>query len=93
MTVTASCEQLTNSGVGTFRHLAARDKRSGASRLWTTDADLIPLQQAQAPHEAETVLRVRDYGTANALALWFSAQLAPGISLSVGPAIRRRTGG
>jgi hypothetical protein len=74
-----------NSGVGTFRHLAARDKRSGVSRLWTTDADLIPLQRAQAPHEAETVLRVRDYGTANALALWFSAQLAPGISLFVGP--------
>jgi hypothetical protein len=70
---------------GTFRHLAARDKRSEASRLWTTDADLIPLQQARAPHEAETVLRVRDNGTANALALWFSAQLAPGILLSVGP--------
>jgi predicted RNA methylase len=70
---------------GTFRHLAARDKRSDAARLWTTDAGLIPLQQARAPHEAETVLPVRDYGTANALALWFSAQLAPGISLSVGP--------
>jgi hypothetical protein len=70
---------------GTFRHLAARDKRSDASRLWTTDAGLIPLQRARAPHEAETVLPVRDQGTANALALWFSAQLAPGISLSVGP--------
>ena len=31
------------------------------------------------------MLPVRDHGTANALALWFSAQLAPGISLSVGP--------
>jgi type I protein arginine methyltransferase len=70
---------------GTFRHLAARDKRSAASRLWTTDTELIPLQQARAPHEAETVLRVRGSGTANALALWFSAQLAPGVSLSVGP--------
>ena len=70
---------------GTFRHLATRDRRSGASQLWTTDAGLIPLEQAQAPHEAETVLRVRDHGTANALALWFSAELAPGISLSVGP--------
>ena len=70
---------------GTFRHLAARDKRSEASRLWTTDAGLIPVQRAQAPHQAETVLPVRDHGTANALALWFSAQLAPGISLSVGP--------
>jgi len=49
---------------GTFRHLAARDKRSEASRLWTTDTDLISLQQAQAPHQAETVLRVRDHGTA-----------------------------
>ena len=33
---------------GTFRHLAARDKRSGAARLWTTDAALIPLAQARA---------------------------------------------
>jgi hypothetical protein len=31
------------------------------------------------------VLRAGDYGTANALALWFSAELSPGISLSVGP--------
>ena len=48
---------------GTFRHLAAGDKRSEAARLWTTDAALIPLQQAQAPHQAETVLpgpRLRD---------------------------------
>ena len=46
---------------------------------------MIPLEQAEAPHEAETLLRVRDPGTANALALWFSAELAPGTSLSVGP--------
>ena len=31
------------------------------------------------------MLNVRDHGTANALALWFSSQLAPGTSLSVGP--------
>ena len=70
---------------GTFRHLAAGDRRSEPSRLWTTNAGLIPLAQARAPHEAETLLPVRDHGTANALALWFSAKLAPGISLSVGP--------
>ncbi len=70
---------------GTFRHLAAGDRRSEAGQLWTTDAGLIPLQQAQAPVEAEVVLPVRNHGTANALALWFSAELAPGISLSVGP--------
>ena len=73
---------------GTFRHLAAGDRRSGPGRLWATDAELIPLEQAQAPHEAETLLPVREHGTANALALWFSAELAPGISLSVGPGDR-----
>ena len=62
---------------GSFRHLAASDKRSDASRLWTTDASRIPLEHAHAPHEAETRLAVRTHGTANALALWFSTELAP----------------
>jgi len=70
---------------GSFRHLAGGDRRSEPGRLWTTDSDLISLEHAQSPHEAETLLQVRDPGTANALALWFSADLAPGISLSVGP--------
>jgi hypothetical protein len=70
---------------GTFRHLAAGDSRSEPGRSWTTDADRIPLERAQAPHAAETLLSVRGHGTANALALWFGAELAPGISLSVGP--------
>ncbi len=70
---------------GSFRHLAAGDTRSDPARLWTTNADVIPLEQARAPHEAEGVLTVHAHGTANALALWFSSELAPGISLSVGP--------
>jgi predicted RNA methylase len=70
---------------GTFRHLAADDVRSEPRQLWTTDADQIPLERAQAPHQAEILLPVHDHGTANALALWFSAELAPGISLSIGP--------
>ena len=70
---------------GSSRHLAADDRRSEPSLLWTTQADVIPLEQAEAPHQAETVLPVHDHGTANALALWFSAELAAGISLSVGP--------
>ena len=70
---------------GTFRHLTEGDRRSERGQLWTTDAGLVPLEQAQALHEAETQLEVRDRGTANALALWFSADLAPGTSLSVGP--------
>jgi len=70
---------------GSFRHLTAGDRRSEPGRLWTTDADVIPLEQAEAPQEAETLLEVHDHGTANALALWFSAELAPGTSLSVGP--------
>ena len=70
---------------GGFRHLAAGDRRSEPMPLWTTNADLISLKQAQAPHEAEVALPISDRGAANALALWFSAELAPGISLSVGP--------
>ena len=70
---------------GTFRHLTAGDRRSEPGQLWTTDADRISLAHAHAPHEAETQLQVHKYGTANALALWFSAELAPGVSLSVGP--------
>ena len=70
---------------GTFRNLAASDQRSEAAQLWTTDADLIPLEDAQSPHEAEVLLPVHEPGQANTLALWFSAELAPGISLAIGP--------
>jgi protein arginine N-methyltransferase 1 len=70
---------------GTFRHLAAGDSRSESARLWTTDANQISLEQALAPHAALVQLPVREHGTANALALWFSTELAPGVSLSVGP--------
>ncbi len=70
---------------GTFRHLAADDMRSDAGRLWTTDCALISLEEAEAPHVAEAILHVRDHGTANALALWFSTELAPDVSLSIGP--------
>ena len=68
---------------GTFRHLSADDRRSEPARLWTTDADTIPIEQAQAPHAAETQLPVHDHGTANVLALWFGDELAPGISLAI----------
>jgi hypothetical protein len=70
---------------GTFRHLAEGDRRSEPGRLWTTDADRVSLEEAEAPHQAETLLHVVDHGTANALALWFSTDLAPGIPLSIGP--------
>ena len=70
---------------GGFRHLASDDRRSESARLWTTAVDLIPLEHACAPHEAEVRLPVHGSGTANALALWFSTDLAPGCSISVGP--------
>ncbi len=70
---------------GSYHHLAAADRRSEPGPLWTTDTGSIPLEHARAPHEAEILLPIRDEGTANALALWFSAELAPGVSLSVGP--------
>ena len=46
---------------GTFRHLAARDKRSGASRLWTTDASLIPLGQRGASRSRDGASRPRPW--------------------------------
>ncbi len=70
---------------GSFRHLDASDIRSQAGRMWTTETGLITLEQAEAPHQAETLLAVHEFGAANALALWFTADLAPGITLSVGP--------
>ncbi len=70
---------------GGLRHLSAGDTRSGAAPLWTTNVGSIPLEEARAPHEAEVLLPVTSAGTTNALALWFSAELAPGTSLSVGP--------
>jgi SAM-dependent methyltransferase len=70
---------------GSFRHLATEDRRSDAGPLWTTDAECVSLVEAQAPHEAETLLPIRDHGSANALALWFSAELAPGVRLANGP--------
>lgn len=70
---------------GTFRHLTAKDQRSEAAELWTTDTSRVTVEAAQAPHVAEVVLPVSDSGRANALALWFSSELAPGVSLSIGP--------
>jgi type I protein arginine methyltransferase len=70
---------------GGFRHLAASDRRSAPARLWTTRTGMIPLEEAQAPYHAEGLLAIHEHGSANALALWFSAVLGPGISLSVGP--------
>ena len=70
---------------GTFRHLAAEDRRSEPGRLWTTDTKTVTAAEARAPHEAETALTVPGQGTANALAIWFSTGLAPGVTLAVGP--------
>jgi hypothetical protein len=72
---------------GTFRHLTEGDRRSEPGPLWTTDADVIPLERAEGSHEAETPLRVRNAGTANASA-WFTAELPRHLARSV-PAIRR----
>jgi SAM-dependent methyltransferase len=70
---------------GAVRHLTENDLRSDPVPLWTTDTARISVDDAEAPHAAEAVLPVRASGVANALAVWFSAELAPGITLSVGP--------
>jgi SAM-dependent methyltransferase len=70
---------------GPTRHLTEDDRRSEPAMLWRTDTALISLDEARAPHEAEVVLAVTGPGVANALALWFSAELVPGTTLSIGP--------
>ena len=70
---------------GTFRHLAAGDRRSEPGRLWTTDADADLARAGAGASRSRDAAAGPRPGTANALALWFSADLAPGISLSVGP--------
>jgi protein arginine N-methyltransferase 1 len=70
---------------GSNRHLATNDLRSEPGELWTTNASEVSLKQAGAPYEVETLLKVGNSGTANALALWFSADLASGAALSIGP--------
>jgi len=70
---------------GPGRHLTEGDLRSAAAELWTTDARRISLERARAPHEAEVALPVSGQGVANALGLWFSAELVAGTTLSTGP--------
>ena len=70
---------------GPVRHLTTDDLRSEPAALWTTDAARISIEEARAPHEADVRLPVRSPGIANALGLWFSAELAPGVTLSVAP--------
>ena len=78
---------------GTFRHLAARDRRSEASQLWTTDAGLIPLQQAQAPHEAEVVLPSATTERPTRSHCGSAPNSRPASRSPWDPAIRRPTGG
>jgi precorrin-6B methylase 2 len=70
---------------GSHRHLTKGDLRSEAAQLWTTDAARTSLEEARAPHEAEVLLPITSPGVANALGLWFSAELFAGTTLSVGP--------
>ena len=71
---------------GTFRHLAADDMRSEASSALDDRRGRDPAGSRRSRlTKPRRCSLVRDHGTANALALWFSAELAPGISLSVGP--------
>jgi SAM-dependent methyltransferase len=70
---------------GPMRHLAVEDLRSEPAPLWTTDTARISIQDARRPHAADVRLPIRAGGVANALGLWFSADLAAGVTLAVGP--------
>ena len=78
---------------GGFRHLAAGDRRSEPGRLWTTDVDLIPLEQAQAPHEAEALLpRPATTERPTRSHSGSAPSSHPASRSRSGPAIHRRTG-
>jgi protein arginine N-methyltransferase 1 len=65
--------------------LLPEDLRSLPVALWTTDAYTVAAEEAVGPFEAEARLDVVEAGTANALALWFVAELAPAVVLGSGP--------
>jgi SAM-dependent methyltransferase len=70
---------------GPGRHLTDGDLRSEPAELWATDTARITLEEARAPHEADIIMPVSRSGVANALGLWFSAELYTGTTLSIGP--------
>ena len=78
---------------GAFRHLTEGDRRSEPGRLWTTDADVIPLEQAEAPHEAETLLRVPTPERPTRSHSGSAPSSRPASRSRWDPAIHRRTGG
>lgn len=59
--------------------------RSNPATLWTTDAVSIAVEDVRRGREGSVRLDVPRAGTASAIALWFDAELAPGISLGCGP--------
>jgi SAM-dependent methyltransferase len=69
---------------GPGRHLSESDLRSTPAELWVTNPARISLDEATAPHSAEVRLTARA-GVANALGLWFSAELVDGTTLSNAP--------
>ena len=78
---------------GTFRHLAEDDRRSEPRRLWTTNADRIPLEQAQAPHQAETSCQSTTTERPTRSHCGSAPSSRPASRSRWDPAIHRRTGG
>ena len=77
---------------GTFRHLSAGDSRSEPARLWTTDANLISLEQAQAPHAALVQLTIRDQERPTHSRSGSAPSSRPASRSRWPPATHRRTG-
>ena len=78
---------------GGFRHLSEDDRMSEAARLWTTDANLISLEQARAPHEAERPLAIATREPPTRSQSGSAPSSRPASHFPLGPATHRRTGG
>jgi SAM-dependent methyltransferase len=71
---------------GPRRHLGVDHLRSSAGIPWTADLATISLEDVRRGREGRTRLDVDADGVANAIALWFDAELAPGVRLGCAPA-------
>lgn len=66
-------------------HIGQNELRAEPTPLWRTDVLAYSLEEAKRPYEASVSFEINRPGRLNGLALWFTAELAPGISLTCAP--------
>lgn len=67
------------------QHISAAHLLSPPQEMWTTDSLTCTMERAQRPFTASLQFHAARAGRCNALAAWFRADLAPGVSLTNAP--------